>query len=99
MENENLILIRTFCMHHNVEPSFIISLEEYGLVSVFEHHDERYLSLDDIKEVETMLGFHYDLGINLEGIDAIINLLKKITALQDELTTVRDRMNTFAPQD
>ncbi len=35
---------------------------------------------------------HYDLNINLEGIDAIYHLLNRVSALQQELETVKNRL-------
>jgi hypothetical protein len=32
MQEENLIPANEFCLHHNIEVSFIDSLKEYGLV-------------------------------------------------------------------
>ena len=40
---------------------------------------------------------HYELGINLEGIDAIANLLEQIATLQQELMITRNRLDTFTP--
>ena len=95
MENENLILINKFCTHHEVEVSFIVSLHQFGLVTVIEMANERYLSADEIKVVEKMMRLHYDLGINLEGIDAIANLLKQIEGLQQELKLAKNKLATF----
>lgn len=97
MENENLILIAQFCKYHQVEPSFIVSLDQYGLVTVVEVANERYISAEEIMVVEKMMRLHYDLGINLEGIDAIAHLLKQIEKLQEELRLVENKLTTFAP--
>jgi len=98
MENDNLILIAKFCLHYNVEPSFITSLHDFGLISKVEIYDETYISVDEMRDVERMVRLHYDLGINLEGIDAIATLLKQITVLQDELMAARNSLKSFAPQ-
>ena len=97
MENESLILVAQFCTHHDVEPSFIVSLHEFGLVTIVELEEERYLSADEISVVEKMIRLHYGLGINLEGIDAISHLLRQIEALQQELRSVKNRLDSFAP--
>jgi len=98
MENENLVLIAQFCLHYDVEPSFISSLHDFGLISLQELHDEHYLSVEEIREVERMVRLHYDLGINLEGIDAIATLLKQIEVLQHELMVTKNSLKSFAPQ-
>jgi hypothetical protein len=98
MENENLVLITKFCTHYEVEPSFISSLNELGIISLLEVHEEHYLSVDEITAVEKMARLHYDLGINLEGIHAITSLLKQITTLQDALMVAKRKVETFAPE-
>ncbi|MEJ7559115.1 MAG: chaperone modulator CbpM [Pedobacter sp.] len=98
MENENLVLIAKFCLHYEVEPSFITSLNDFGLITLLEVSNEHYLSVDEIKEVEKMVRLHFDLGINLEGIDAIASLLKQITNLQHALVIAQNRLLAFVPE-
>ena len=95
MKNENLVLVAQFCLHHHVELSFISSLHQFGLINILELEDEHYLSIDEMREVEKMVRLHYELGVNLEGIDAITNLLKQIAVLQHELMMTRNRLDTF----
>jgi MerR HTH family regulatory protein len=38
---------------------------------------------------------HYELDINLEGIDAIATLLKKIDALEQELIATKNKLRVF----
>ena len=38
---------------------------------------------------------HYDLKINLEGIDAIYHLLNKIETLQQNLTATQNKLRLF----
>ena len=97
MKNENLVLVAQFCLHHHVETSFISSLHQFGLISILELEDEHYLSIDEIGEIEKMVRLHYELDINLEGIDAIANLLKQIATLQQELMMTRNKLDTFSP--
>lgn len=97
MENENLILIAQFCHHHNIEPEFISSLHQFGLVKVFEIENEHYFDGEELVLVEKMLRLHYELGINMEGLDAIANLLQQIETLQHELMIVKNRLEAFVP--
>ena len=43
-----------------------------------------------------MMRFHYDLNINLEGIDVIARLLKRIEDLQHELRHARNKLSIYA---
>jgi len=39
-----------------------------------------------------MMRFHYDLNINIEGIDAITHLLQQIEDLQQELIATKNKL-------
>jgi len=92
METENLILIEKVCSHHNVEVSFVYALKEFGLIEVVEVADHQYLSNEQLKDFEKMMRLHYELNINLEGIDAISNLLERMDLLQQELIAVKNKL-------
>ncbi len=95
METRNLILIEQFCMHHNIEFSFINSLHEFGLIEVIELNDAKYLANEQLKDVEKMMRLHYELDINMEGLDAISHLLKQIDDLQRELIATQNKLRLF----
>jgi MerR HTH family regulatory protein len=92
METKNLILIDTVCSHHNIEISFVSALREYGLIEVVEMADNQYLSNEQLKDFEKMMRLHYELNINLEGIDVIARLLQRIDDLQQELLAARNKL-------
>jgi hypothetical protein len=75
MKTEHLIPVDQFCSHYNIEFSFIDSLHEYGLVQLTKVEETRYIYMEQIGELERMMRLHYDLDINIEGIDAIFQLL------------------------
>ena len=95
METKDLILIEQFCTHHDVEFSFINSLHEFGLIEVVELNDVKYLANEQLRDVEKMIRLHYELDINMEGIDAISNLLKQIDNLQKELIATQNKLRLF----
>lgn len=95
MPIDNLVLVHHFCLHHQVEISFIDSLQEYGLVDIQIIDDNKYILQEDLKEVEKLAQFYYDLGINLEGIDVISNLLMQNAVLRRELGHAQKRLNLF----
>ena len=97
MENENLVLITQFCLHHEVEPSFMVSLHEFGLIKILEVDKEQYLLGDELNKVERIIRLHDELGINFEGIDVVNVLLEQIEILQQELLSAKSRLRTFAP--
>lgn len=95
MKTNNLILIDQFCSHHQIEFSFINSLHEFGLIEVIVFEDNKYLSHEQLKDVEKMMRLHYELDINMEGIDVVSNLLKRISDLQQELIISQNKLRVF----
>ena len=95
MENDDLLSVEELCLHYNIEVSFITSLTEYGLLEVTTIKETAYIYKEKIKDLEKLIRLHYDLEINLEGIDAIHHLLKRVDHLQDELTALRNRLRLY----
>jgi hypothetical protein len=95
MENSNLIPLHQLCQHYNIEFSFIESLDEFGLVRITTIDETRYLLFDQIQPLEKMIRMHYDLEINIEGIEAIAHLLQKVDELQEELRVMKIRLRRY----
>jgi len=95
MEKTNLVLIEQFCTYHNIEFSFINSLQEFGLIEIVMVDDSRYLPFEQLPEVEKMVRLHYDLNINMEGIDAISGLLQRINDLQQQLISAQNKLRLY----
>ena len=92
MEQEELIPAKDFCIHHNIEYSFISSLENSGLISVISIKSSSYIHQDEIHKLEKFVRLHYDLDINIEGIETINYLLEKIEEMQKEIVKLRNKI-------
>ena len=59
--------------------------------SLYEQHDHPRLLCDgeDIERLRQILRLKDDLGVNLAGIEVILNLLDRIDELQQEIERVR----------
>ena len=99
METRDLILIENFCTKQEIDFSFINLLQEFGLIEIIIHEDNKYLPQEQLKEVEKMMRLHYDLDINMEGIDVITHLLKRIQYLQDELRLTQNKLKLYESED
>lgn len=95
MENEHLIPLDELCTHYNIEFSFIHSLTEYGLVEITTIETKQYFYKEKIKDLEKMIRFHYELNINMEGIDVIAHLLQKVHYMQDELGRLQNQLKRY----
>jgi hypothetical protein len=95
MEKTNLIQIKQFCSSHNIEFSFIDALKQFGLVEIIIVDEESYLPHEQLSDVERMMRLHYELDINMEGIDAISGLLQRVNELQRQLLTAQNRLRLY----
>ena len=93
MEQEELIPAKDFCIHHNVEYSFISSLENSGLISIKSIKRSSFIHVDEMHKLEKFVRLHYDLDINLEGIETINYLLERIELMQKEISTLRNKID------
>ncbi|WP_114791117.1 chaperone modulator CbpM [Niabella yanshanensis] len=89
MTNENNILIEECCKHYRIETSFVKTLNEYGLVELSYTNESYFIHSDQLSLLEKYMHLHYDLDINMEGIEAISHLLEKIERLQLELRVLK----------
>ena len=95
MSNDPLIPAEQFCAQHNVELSFISTLQENGLIQVVTVEQTQFIPEDHLPELEKLVRLHYDLDINLEGLEAITYLLQRIEILQNELRQTRNQLRLF----
>lgn len=92
MYKENLIPANEFCANHNIEISFISSLQQYGLIEITTIRETGYIHESQLQELEKIVRLYYELDINFEGIETITYLLKRINNMQDEITMLRNRL-------
>lgn len=95
MEKQELIAVQEFCTHHRIEISFVHALVASGLVEIVTLENTGYVSRDQLPELERLVRFHYDMDINLEGIEAIHHLLEQIKAMQGELKVLKRRLRIY----
>lgn len=91
MENDQWVALDEFCSIYQVEYSFLDSLNNSGLISLFIREEKKYLPEHQIPELERFIRLHYDLDINIEGIEAISNLLKRVAELQKENNLLKSK--------
>ncbi len=95
MARKTLISTDEFCVHHNIEFSFIRNLCEFGLLKTVKVEKTDFITEDQLEKLERMLRLHKDLEINMEGIDTIDGLLQKLHDLQIEVIALRNRLRLY----
>jgi hypothetical protein len=54
-----------------------------------------FIEVEKLQQLEKFLRFHYEMDINLEGIETITHLLEKINAMNDEIQALRNRLRLY----
>lgn len=88
----NYIKIKEFCTYTEIEDSFITDLSEEGILKIEIIDDEPFVEEDTIPDLEMFSRWHYDLGINLEGIDAMRHMLQRMNQMKSELEDLRRKL-------
>jgi hypothetical protein len=98
MQKEYLIAIDEFCTIHNIEISFITSLQQTGLIEITTIKESAYIDPVQLEQLEKIIRLHFEMDINLEGIEAIYHLLQRITSQQEEIIALRNRLRLYEPE-
>ena len=69
---------------YNIEITFFDSLEEAGLLKTVTENEVKYLLCDELELFEKFANWHYDLDVNLPGVEVIHHLLQKMKRLREE---------------
>jgi chaperone modulatory protein CbpM len=95
METAYLISLEEFCASHDIEISFITSLKDSGLIEITTIDEAVFIEADRLQQLEKFVRLYYELDINLEGIETINYLLQRISSMQAEITTLRNKLRIY----
>lgn len=95
MQKQQFIAAEACCEYYNIDVTFINSLQEYGLIEMNTIEEKKVIDDEALHELEKFIHMHYDLDINIAGIDAIKHLLARIKNLQDEILSLKNKLARY----
>lgn len=95
MKKNELILVMDCCSAYELDQSFIQWLSEHELIQLEMIEEQPYIHYDQLGILEQYKRFHYELDINLEGIEAISHLLTRIQAMQKEMNYLANKIRFY----
>ncbi len=96
MENKKYISIHKLCEYYEVPESFFSELIETGLLQPpVINKKEESIDEDFLSDLEKMMRLHYDLDINMPGVQTVLHLLKRIEELENELNDLRKQLRIY----
>ncbi|MBP3420580.1 MAG: hypothetical protein J6K74_08340 [Marinifilaceae bacterium] len=75
---QDYVIIREYCLWSHIEPEFVSSLTDMGLLEPLQIGEESCLTISQARELQIYSHLYYDLSVNLEGIDVIRHLLNRL---------------------
>lgn len=97
MQTEQYIAADELCAHYNISVTFINTLHSYGLLEVNTIENKSFVDAGQLRELEKLIHLHYELDINMEGLEAIGHLLQKVELLQQEIISLKHRLHLYEP--
>ncbi len=95
MENIELIPVKECCYNYDIEFNFLQLLHDHGFIEIINIQQEYYLNAETLNDLEKLLRLHFDLKINLEGIEAVYNLLYKVKNMQWKITNLENKLKLY----
>jgi hypothetical protein len=89
METATSISIEQCCVYYNIETSFIQKLDEHGLIELIRSNETVFIAFEQLSDLEKYRHMHYELEINMEGLETIKHLLDRVHHLQKEVNRLR----------
>jgi hypothetical protein len=86
----------TECLQiYQVEETFLDQLQSSGLIEIVIEEDDRYIEYDYLQEIEQFVRWHYELEINMEGIEALHHMLQQVQQLQEDVKKLRGELKFY----
>jgi chaperone modulatory protein CbpM len=95
MPTTQLIAANDFCIYHNIELSFIQSLNQSGLITVIVVAEKLFVEENELPQLEKMVRLYHEMDINIEGIETITYLLQRMNDMQHQIAELNRRLGLY----
>ena len=95
MMSEKKITYRECLQIYQVEETFLDSLQNSGLIEIVIEEEDKYIDYDYLQDIEQFVRWHYELEINIEGIEALHHMLQQVRELQSDVEQLREELKFY----
>jgi chaperone modulatory protein CbpM len=81
---------------YNIEITFFDELVDSGLLNIQMENEIRYLMYEDLPSFERFANWHYDLEINLPGLEVIHEMLQKMENLRQKNKELMNKLSAIS---
>ncbi|NQX31052.1 chaperone modulator CbpM [Pedobacter boryungensis] len=89
MDKAQRISVEDCCVYYSIETTFVQQLNEQGLIELSRSGKKAFISYEQLPDLERYMRLHYDLEINMAGIETIKHLLNRMQELQQKLKSLQ----------
>lgn len=95
MPTNALIPAYDFCVHHQVEITFLYDLAQRDLIDIITVEQAVYVQPSQLARLEKLVRLHQELAIHPSDLDIVSNLLEQVEQLQSQLTELHNRLHFY----
>jgi len=81
---------------YKIEVTFFDELVNSGLLNIQTENEIRYLMYEDLPNFERFTNWHYDLEINLPGLEVIHEMLQKMNDLRQRNRELMNKLSAIS---
>ncbi|MFV0590017.1 MAG: chaperone modulator CbpM [Draconibacterium sp.] len=95
MTSNELVSIKQVKIHHNLDDGFMERVESCQLIEFVFKESEKFMYVEQLPVLEQIIRLHFDLQVNMEGIDVITQMLKRMDKLQQTIQHLENRLRLY----
>ena len=95
MHTEEMISARDCFAHYEIEPSFLDSSKDAGLIEITIINEEVFVPTAQLNHLEKMIRLYYEMDINVEGIETITYLLQRMNDMQQRIIQLSNQLKLY----
>ena len=88
---KTLFKVVDICQSNKIERKFIQELHQNGLIEIIVEQETEFIEEEHISQIERFSTWHYELEINVHGIEVVQQLIDRIEKLQQEVRILKGR--------
>jgi len=88
-EYKQYIAVKSICTLYEVSEMMLFNMADYDLIEIVITDEVPHLSFEDVAKLERYIRLYLDLGINIEGLAVIKDLLEEREILRMEIERLR----------
>ena len=92
-----LISAHEFFAYHQLDVSFMVTLEEQSMLEIITIGPMRYLHPDQLGPLERLIRLHRELAVHVEDLDIILHLLDCLEQAQEQVNQLQNRLAFYEP--